>query len=221
MKFIVSDDYGMQIRSAVLSQIKNSDDALADAEASAQTEMESYLRIKYDVAKIFAPVLLYDKALRYLIDQRIMLTAPAHNPASTYVDKEITLKDGLIYRAKAIVVAEAWTPAHWEVIDKVNALWYVTAAQTTAGVVLDAEMSKGDTRYPVLLMYLKDMVIYHIFSNISAQNIPESRGKRYDAAIKWLNMVTTDKLSPDLPLAPDQNHTQFKIGSNPKVTTGW
>lgn len=86
--------------------------------------------------------------------------------------------------------------------------------------------NKQDTdRNYLLVLYLVDMAIYHLHSNISPENIPEIRYVRYKSAIEWLNKVATDKLSPDLPEitgGEDENgntdSTGFEYGGNKKYS---
>jgi phage gp36-like protein len=135
MPFLTETDYSVQIRSEILTTVKNTD-ALPKAELSAQAEMESYLRVRFDVANVF--------------------------------NKE------------------------------------------------DLE------RNPIVLMYLVDIVLYHLHTNISPRNIPELRGIRYEAAINWLKMVAKGDLNPDLPTLPDDNAEYlFSGGSNSKYSQHW
>lgn len=84
---------------------------------------------------------------------------------------------------------------------------------------------QGTERNYLLVMYLVDMAIYHLHSNISPENIPELRYVRYKAAIEWLNKVATDKISPDLPETTggtdkdgNPDSTGFEYGSNEKYS---
>lgn len=77
-------------------------------------------------------------------------------------------------------------------------------------------------RNPIVLLYLIDIVLYHIHSNISPRNIPELRGIRYEAAVNWLKMVANGQLNPDLPVLPDDNAEYFfNAGSNYKYSEHW
>lgn len=137
--FIQPEDYNPQIRSQILGIITQDDnDTLHTAELAAQEEMESYLRIRYDVAAIFS------------------------------------LEQEVADRKKQIV------------------------------------------------MYLVDMALYHLHSNITPDNVPEIRYLRYNRAKEWLKMVADGKISPDLPEleTPFENGGSqfFEGGSNEKVT---
>ncbi|MGJ1366036.1 phage protein Gp36 family protein [Sphingobacterium spiritivorum] len=82
---------------------------------------------------------------------------------------------------------------------------------------------EGDQRNSLILMYLIDITLYHLHSNISPRNVPELRAIRYEAAIDWLNRVAAGKLNPDLPELPDQGGTDYFFlgGSNQKYSQGW
>ena len=202
MKFITDTDWGMQIRAAVLTTVKNTDAALSDAIDAAISEASSYLAGKYDVAKIFAPVYLWDAALTYPLNTRLQLTAPAFAITTNYLADELVLYAGNIYTAKDDTPAAAWNINNWDFLVKDMSYFYVIVELSTAGYIpgTSIEFAAGDTRHPSMVMYIKDIALYHIHSNISPQNIPALRKERYDAAIKWLGMVAKDMLNPDLPL---------------------
>ena len=223
MKFIISTDWEMQIRAAVLSVVKNSEAALQDAIDTAVSEASSYLRSKYKTSEIFAPVYEWNKLASFAKDTRILFTAPAFTTTATYATDELASKDGKILKAKSNLAAGAFNAANWDIIADNNSLYFVTAANTTAGYLpTTSEYSAGDTRHPLLLTYTKDIALYHIHSNISPQNIPELRKKRYDDAIAWLNKVSKDLLDADLPLSDtNQPYGSMRFGGNPKYGQRW
>lgn len=140
--FLKPTDYNAQIRSQVLNVLTNeADDTLHMAELAAQEEMESHLRTRFDVAKIFD------------IDQP------------------------------------------------------------------DADRSK------LIVLYMIDIALYHLHSNITPDNVPEIRYLRYQRAMEWLKKVADGKLTPNLPEYEDQENpfenggSQFFYGgSNDKVS---
>lgn len=80
----------------------------------------------------------------------------------------------------------------------------------------------AEQRNPVVLMYMIDIILYHIHSNISPRNIPELRGIRYEAAITWLKMVAKGDLNPDLPSKENNNADYLlKLGGNTKYSSAW
>src|SRR5690606_33860118 len=64
------------------------------------------------------------------------------------------------------------------------------------GEIFEAE---GTARNALIVMYMVDITLYHLHSNISPENVPELRGIRYEAAINWLKAVAKGSISPNLP----------------------
>lgn len=224
MNFIITSDWDMQIRSIVLNAIKVTDNALNDAVNTAVSEISSYLRGKYDCAKIFAPIITWDISASYLKDTRILFTAPILIPTNTYLQNALVVQAGFIYQAKAAIAAETFNATHWNKLCADNSLFYVIVDNTTASTLPTdiSEYAAGDTRYPILLMYAKDIALYHIHSNIAPQNIPELRKTRYEAAIKWLHAVSLDKLNADLPLLDTSVVSEsMRLGSDIKRSMRW
>jgi phage gp36-like protein len=72
----------------------------------------------------------------------------------------------------------------------------------------------GDERDKTILMYCKDIVIYHIYSINNFRSIPENRKLRYKHALQWLQDVNEQKINPEgLPL---NTKSLVKTGSNDK-----
>lgn len=137
--FLQPEDYNPQIRSQILDVITQEDgNTLFTAELAAQEEMESYLRVRYNVATIFS------------LDQDV------------------------------------------------------------------------EERSKIIVLYMVDITLYHLHSNITPDNVPEIRYLRYQRAMDWLKKVADGKLSPDLPEldTPFENGGSqfFEGGSNEKVT---
>ncbi len=135
--FITVADYKPQIQDAILQSVLggniSGNTTLASAELAAQSEMESYLRARYDVVNIFNKT--------------------------------------------------------------------------------------GTDRNELIVMYMIDMVLYHLHSRINPNKVPDLRGIRYEAAISWLKSVAKGEISPDLPLLEDTEGNTINIiayGSNPK-----
>lgn len=125
MAFLTDVDYKTRIKDNILADIINNDTSIqAEAELTAQAEMESYLNMRFDVAAIFSQT----------------DTARNHN----------------------------------------------------------------------LVMIMVDIVIYHIYSRIASNQIPEHRQNRYDDAKRWLEWVSQGKLSPDLPKVLDSEGQDTK-----------
>jgi phage gp36-like protein len=135
--FLTTNDYKPQIQDAILQSVLggaiSGNTTLASAELATQSEMESYLRARYDVVNIFNKT--------------------------------------------------------------------------------------GTARNELIVMYMIDMVLYHLHSRINPNKVPDLRGIRYEAAISWLKSVAKGEISPDLPLLEDTEGNAINIiayGSNPK-----
>ena len=77
----------------------------------------------------------------------------------------------------------------------------------------------GDHRDPLIIMYMMDIVLYHVHTRIPEREVTEKRQKRYDKALDFLKKVNEGLLTPawprvDLTMYKDDN--QFRLGSNTK-----
>lgn len=134
MAFLNDTDYKDHVQDDILDKVINSDVSIrTKAELKVQSLIESYLRVKYDVANIFSRT--------------------------------------------------------------------------------------GASRSQVIVMYMIDMVVYRVFSRLAPSQIPQHVNDKYADAIKWLEMVSASKLSPDLPVPPEEGETNtapMRHGSNVK-----
>lgn len=77
----------------------------------------------------------------------------------------------------------------------------------------------GDNRNPVLLLYIKDIAIWHFINLANVAIEMQLRLDRYEKAIKWLEKVQSGKVNPPnfpLPAPPVGDNNFIKWGSNPK-----
>lgn len=76
----------------------------------------------------------------------------------------------------------------------------------------------GASRNPLVVMYLCDMVLFHLHSIISPNKTPQLRADRYSLAIDWLKRVQALNANPDLPVPPPPSTQKDYVlfGSNPK-----
>jgi phage gp36-like protein len=84
--------------------------------------------------------------------------------------------------------------------------------------------ASGDDRHPLIIMRMIDIVIYHLCSNINGRAVPDTRQKRYDAAIDWLDKVNRGLLDPDLPMIVDETKDPtptIRLGTNQKYSSRW
>ena len=70
---------------------------------------------------------------------------------------------------------------------------------------------------PLIVMYLSDILLYHLHSRISPDNIPELRMNRYNLAKEWLEKVADGFIDPLLPHKDDTEKIPLRYGnSSPK-----
>lgn len=82
---------------------------------------------------------------------------------------------------------------------------------------------QGDKRNALLLIFVKDIAVWHFVNLCNAGVDMQLRQDRYERAISWLKAVQKSEVKPDLPLANDANNDgipdnagEYIFGSNPK-----
>ncbi len=80
----------------------------------------------------------------------------------------------------------------------------------------------GRDRNSLLLIFVKDIAVWHFIVLCNAGTDLEIREKRYDRAISWLKGVQKGDIQPDLPVTieddGDKATDTIRTGSNPKKT---
>lgn len=80
----------------------------------------------------------------------------------------------------------------------------------------------GSNRNALLLIFLKDIAVWHFLVLSNAGVELELRENRYNRAIAWLKGVQKGEIQPDLPTITesdgDKKTDTIKTGSNPKKT---
>ena len=78
----------------------------------------------------------------------------------------------------------------------------------------------GTARNPTLLLFIKDIAVWHYIQLSNPGVEMELRLSRYEKAIKWLDKVQRGDVTPNLPQLQSQEgeplKNYFKWGSNPK-----
>jgi hypothetical protein len=72
--------------------------------------------------------------------------------------------------------------------------------------------STSDNRDAQMVLYLCDIVLYHLHTRIAPRNIPDLRVKRYDDAIAWLRMCAEGNVTPNLPLIKPKQGNRIRYG---------
>jgi hypothetical protein len=80
----------------------------------------------------------------------------------------------------------------------------------------------GTARNPLIIMYMIDLILYHLHSNTASRVMPKNREDRFNAAITWLSGVNGGTLIPNLPeVASTLPDPLFKFGTNHKYSRRW
>ena len=79
-------------------------------------------------------------------------------------------------------------------------------------------MAEGKERHPLVLMYAKDIAIYHIFCIHNPYKMSQIRKDRYERAVEWLKGVASGLLTidgaPRLPEDEAAAHSPWQIENN-------
>lgn len=79
-----------------------------------------------------------------------------------------------------------------------------------------------DRRNALLLLFVKDIAVWHFVNLCNAGCELDLRETRYDRAVSWLKQVQKGEVIPSLPRADEDNDgkpdpsTEYIYGSNPK-----
>lgn len=79
--------------------------------------------------------------------------------------------------------------------------------------------ANGEQRNPLLLIFVKDIAVYHFINLCGAGSYYERREKRYDGAIAWLKGVQKGIVTPNLPKSVSsagRSSSSIHIASNAK-----
>ena len=80
----------------------------------------------------------------------------------------------------------------------------------------------GTQRNALLIIFIKDIAVWHFVNICNVNTDMDLREKRYDRAISWLVGVQKGNVVPDLPAKINEsgtaNNLPYKVTSNPKRT---
>jgi phage gp36-like protein len=228
MGFLRIKDYARNLRPEMLMQIIEQDDDLLNViERQAVEEASSYYNNRYNTAEIFADILPYDPLMSYPKGTRIEFLSEEFDPALTYATGAVVAKDGKIWQSNTnILTPSPWDEDEWDELCAEDALFHVIAETSTAGVLpTDTnEYQAGDTRNPTILMYVIDIVLYHLHCRLNPRQVPEIRVSRYQAAIDYLKDVAEGVVTPNVPIRKDDEDKDimnFRMGSNPRFKSDY
>lgn len=85
-------------------------------------------------------------------------------------------------------------------------------------------LAEGEMRNKQIVMYAVDMALYHMASSLPQRMGMEIRKERYDRAIKWLEGVWAGRITPDLPVIPEEygiDTCNTVFSSNKRLRHDW
>ena len=137
--------------------------------------------------------------------------------------KQVKAKSGKWYNTAALFInIEQWKPdklypegAH---IYDVDTIYVCMVENSNATPAENPDIwHESDPRHELLVMYVTDMLIYHLHSSVNPRKIPELRRDRYKEAIGWLEMIADHTENPDFPTLEDEEDDDGIIwGGNPQ-----
>jgi hypothetical protein len=211
MAFLIKRDYFILIDEENLDVVSYSGDEgtsaesiIEETEANVLFEISSYLSGRYDVSKVFFPVLEYLNGETFKAGDFIYLNAPKYDVLSAYLVGALIVKlDGFVYRCST---AGAGPEADFEVIGKAGN-YYTAIIDTNAGDLFSdsTKFETGEKRNALIKRYVIDITLYELHSRINPRNIPEFRIQRRDDAIKWLGMVQNPRNNVDADFLPKRD----------------
>ena len=228
MRFLQNSDYYKYIKQNVLEQVINNDyDLLIDVENASILEVSGYIGVRYDRAQVFAALNDYDSAISYVLDTRVKYVEPAYVSGTSYsITDRVAWTDGFIYEAIQATsgTQDPTDAAYWTQIQENGLLYYVIATSgTTAGVKPDltpAEYTLGDTRNPLIVQILIDVILYKVLKRTNPRNIPQLRVDSYDEAKTMLDQINKGEIMAfDLPLRTDSAEYSNTIVTGSSTTT--
>lgn len=229
MKYLIAKDYDKLIKKDNLSQItENIAAVLTDAEDAALAEVKSYLEHRYDIASIFKATDAYAAGARYFPGDRATITTGTGDAAVTDIyyiigniynyrknydkDTEVIFRN---VRYKALLdVPKQTSPlntTYWKYVAAVTAVTAISPTDTG-----QTKWQKGDNRNAQIVLYIVDIILYHIHSRINPRQVPELRGIRYTEAVKWLDKVSKGSVTADLPVIEPKQGGSIRWGSSKK-----
>lgn len=208
MAFLVRNDFNQRINETDLNLIIDSDDRiLNDAILSAQLEIESYLRDRFDVSLIFFNIQLFTMSLVLAVGDIILLFADKYISTKNYLVGNLVSDEnsGIVYRCIQNTTSShepLSNSAFWVAIGKQNQLYKCKLASTGNNPNNATYFEEIESRNALIVRQMVDLVLYELHSRINPRNIPEHRIQRRDDAIKYLRDVADPRknITPDLPL---------------------
>lgn len=221
--FLLASDYDAQIRKDILGIITDDTERIrTQAEVAAIEQAKTVLATRHDIDCLFPQLLPYIPTITYAEGNQVIFGGILYEAlqAATGQEPPAPYADGTNYSINDKVIANGQT---------------YTCIQVTTGVehptdpafwTLDANLYwiLSTKRNPYLVLVLVDMVLYHIHSRISPNNIPKLRLDRYQEALDWIHEVSMGRATLSECLKTDTEGAAtggLSWGSNQKAGNSW
>lgn len=207
--FLLPSDYDPQVRKDILKIITDDTDGLrSQAEKAAIAQVKTILAYRHNVDCIFPVILPYHEGFPYSEADNVVYMdylyvalkeGVSSKPPECYDETKDYLENDLIIFYQTTYKAKQDAPAGSLPTDT-----------SFYEVVPDPDWGLSTSRNPYLIMILVDIVLYHLHSRISPNNIPKIRMDRYDEAMSWLKQVSKGEASLSECLKTDEEGEEIK-----------
>jgi phage gp36-like protein len=201
--FILIDEEDLNVVSYSSNEGVSADAIIEETEANVIQEISSYLSGRYDVAKIFFPVIEYVGGETFKAGDFIYLNAPKLEVGSLAIGQLVTKTDGKVYR-----ITTAGTDQTAVFLAIGTAGRYYTALVDTNAEDLFSDATKfetGEKRNALMKRHVVNIALYELHSRINPRNIPEFRIQRRDDSVSWLKMVQNPRNNVDADFLPKRD----------------
>ena len=221
--FLLEGDYQTQIQPDILGIIIDDTERIrTQAEVAAIEQVKTVLAQRHDVACLFPQIKPYVVTATYETEDQVESGGYLYEALQQTVGNQppVPYQDGEIYSTGTQVISGGLT---------YNCIQDTTGTQHPTDVAYWSPVSPANwtlsiKRNPYLVLILVDIVLYHIHSRISPNNIPKLRIDRYTEAMEWLHEVAMGRASlTDCLNTDDEGDTTGGLdwGSNTKHGNIW
>lgn len=222
----VRNDYRNLLSDADYNLLFGSGVTRTDIEAAAIAEARGYLSSRYDTALAFPSIPAYTEDIIYLRGDVV-----THEGVVNVVDAGETdtrplapdWKKGDVSALTSVIYEDGAVYAPGTVICR--RLDHCNEYYRTDGSSDLSRFTRLVVRDKAIVMFTLDIVLYHAFSSINPQHIPELRIERYERAISWLRHVQDGKVTAAVPFRTDTDtgraFSSSRIRSNNKSNPYW
>lgn len=128
MPYLINKDYSVNIQDANIAQIISNDETIRlKAQLAGEAEAQSYLKQKYNIAREFQNLGVFNYSETYHGFNRAYLDAPSYNAALSYILDDLATYGGNLYKCvtNTPTPAGAFDPTKWTKVGAQYAIVWV------------------------------------------------------------------------------------------------